>query len=336
MPWKGEKDPYRIWLSEVILQQTRVEQGTAYYNKFIECYPTIQLLAAATDEEVFKLWEGLGYYSRCRNLLHSARYVSNELGGGFPVNYSDLLQLKGIGSYTAAAIASFAYNLPHAVVDGNVNRILSRVFGLDTPIDSTEGKKVFNSLAANLLDKGQSAIYNQAIMDFGATVCKPRRPLCNVCPIQTHCDAYLTGRVETLPVKGKKLIKKQRWLNYVLAEVDNKIYVRKRLSKDIWESLYEFILIESVAALNIEQLQDQPFFSKHLRGKVKIISISSLQKQVLTHQLIGGYFIHVKLNIPVELPGYKALPVQDIESLAFPGYINNYLHSALSFTGIKR
>jgi A/G-specific adenine glycosylase len=203
MPWKGEKDPYKIWLSEIILQQTRVAQGWQYYTNFITRYPTIGQLAKAPDQEVFKLWEGLGYYNRCKNLLFTARQIVNEKNSIFPNQYEDLLALKGVGPYTAAAIASFAYNLPYAVVDGNVFRVLSRYFGIDDPIDSAKGKQVFTELAGKVLWKKEAGLYNQAIMDFGATVCKPFAPACSICPLQKYCRAFKEGRVNQLPVKEK-------------------------------------------------------------------------------------------------------------------------------------
>lgn len=203
MPWKGEKDPYRIWLSEIMLQQTRVEQGLPYYEKFIAAFPTIRHLAAAPDQQVFKLWEGLGYYSRCRNLLATARYIAHERDGAFPATYNEILALKGVGGYTAAAIASFAYNLPHAVLDGNVYRVLARIHGMDTPTDSAEGKKLFSELAQQQLPKEEPAAYNQAIMDFGATVCKPM-PECRACFFASHCRAFEEGKQLQLPVKKKK------------------------------------------------------------------------------------------------------------------------------------
>jgi len=181
MPWKGEKDPYKIWLSEIILQQTRVEQGLEYYNRFVKVFPEINKLAKAPDKKIFKLWEGLGYYTRCRNLITTARFIVKEKKGVFPQTYEEIISLKGVGPYTAAAISSFAFNLPHAVVDGNVYRVLSRVFGIKKPVDSTEGKKYFNGLANELLSKEQPGIYNQAIMDFGAIICKPSSPLCTAC-----------------------------------------------------------------------------------------------------------------------------------------------------------
>jgi A/G-specific adenine glycosylase len=215
MPWKGEKDPYRIWLSEVILQQTRVEQGLKYYQNFISTYPDVHALANAPVEKVFKTWEGLGYYSRCRNLISTARLISTELNGNFPKTYESILQLKGVGSYTAAAIASFAYNLPYAVLDGNVFRVLSRIFDIDVPIDSSQGKKHFSDLAQNILPQQNAGEFNQAIMDFGAVICKPV-PECSICFFNSYCDAYLSGRQELLPVKEKKITIKQRWFNYAV------------------------------------------------------------------------------------------------------------------------
>src|ERR1700743_845026 len=205
MPWKGEKNPYRIWLSEVILQQTRVEQGWAYYEKFINAFPTVHELAAAGEQKVFKLWEGLGYYSRCRNLIATAKTIDSVYEGRFPAVYSEILALKGIGPYAAAAIASFAFNLPHAVVDGNVTRVLSRYFGDSTPIDTTAGKKLYSNLADALLDRERADLYNQAIMDFGATICLPRNPLCADCVQRSGCQALQKGLIAQLPVKEKSI-----------------------------------------------------------------------------------------------------------------------------------
>jgi len=196
MPWKGERDPYRIWLSEIILQQTRVEQGLAYYEKFIREFPTIADLAAAPEKKIFKLWEGLGYYSRCRSLIHTAKFITDHYKGKFPRDFESITQLKGVGPYTAAAIASFAFDLPYAVLDGNVNRVIARVFGVSTSIDTTVGKKFFSELAQSLLDKAEPGLYNQAIMDLGATICKPRSPLCDRCPFYDNCEARLHNLVD--------------------------------------------------------------------------------------------------------------------------------------------
>src|SRR6201996_7251261 len=261
MPWKGEKNPYRIWLSEVILQQTRVDQGWAYYENFLREFPTIHHLAIAPEQKVFKCWEGLGYYSRCRNLIATARKITDEYAGKFPTDYDNIHALKGIGPYTAAAIASFAFNLPHAVVDGNVTRVLSRYFGEFTPIDSTAGKKLYASLAGSLLDKKQAHLYNQAIMDFGATICLPRNPLCKICAQREDCVANKNDLTTQLPVKEKSIKKRERWFYYFIVETpDDKVYIRQRTAKDIWESLFKFVLHETNKPLyfDINSLADSP------------------------------------------------------------------------------
>src|SRR6266404_2400551 len=221
MPWKGEKDPYKIWLSEIILQQTRVEQGLKYYEKFIEIFPDIHKLANAPDQKIYKLWEGLGYYTRCGNLIASARHISGNLKGRFPDQYEEIKKLKGIGPYTAAAIASFAFNESRAVVDGNVFRVLARIFGIDKPIDSSEGKKVFNQLANELLDKQKPGLYNQAIKDFGAVICKPV-PVCEQCPFNKYCKAFWNDRISSLPVKTKKTVIQKRWFYYIHSSLSAK------------------------------------------------------------------------------------------------------------------
>jgi A/G-specific adenine glycosylase len=327
MPWKGEKDPYKIWLSEVILQQTRVEQGLGYYERFIKRYPTIQQLAKAKDEEVYKFWEGLGYYSRCQNLLVTARLIKDEFSGKFPETYPDLLKLKGVGPYIAAAIASFAYNLPFAVLDGNVFRVLSRVFGIETPIDSTAGKKQFATLAENNLDKKNAGEYNQAIMDFGATVCKPMVPCCNTCPIKKICVAFNNGLVNHLPVKEKVLQKRLRWIYYFLFEVDGNLLVHQRTAKDIWQNLYEFYPFESAVEINWDEKKLKAWLKDQLEVKnYQVKEISSLQSQQLTHQTIRGKFFKIALPaVPKPLKHYQWLQPKDVKKLAFPRFINAYL-----------
>ncbi len=323
MPWKGEKDPYKIWLSEIILQQTRVEQGLGYYHRFVNSYPTVSHLAKASETKVFKLWEGLGYYTRCKNLIASAKFIHEELKDKFPDKYGDILALKGIGPYTAAAIGSFAFNLPYAVVDGNVFRVLSRYFGISIPIDNTEGKKLFSELANDLLDKIQPGIYNQALMDFGAIVCKPKLPLCSNCRLKGHCMAYLKGAVQQLPVKEKSITRKTRWFYYLVIAFNGEVYVRKRGAKDIWENLYEFVLVETKEELQIENLN----FLNNIPGKIRfeIVHISTIYKQVLTHQTIKGKFIYLKIEEPVNLKGYKLVEKKTFNKLPFPKFINTYL-----------
>lgn len=326
MPWKGEKDPYKIWLSEIILQQTRVEQGWHYYNRFITIYPNVKKLAKAPEKKVFKLWEGLGYYTRCKNLIATARFIAKENQGEFPDTYNDILNLKGVGPYTAAAIASFAFNLPHAVVDGNVFRVLARFFGIDTAIDSTAGKNLFTALAQELLDKKLPGIYNQAIMDFGAVICKPKNPLCGNCPLKTNCVALLQATVDVLPVKAGKLIKKNRWFYYLIVEYKDKIYVRKRGAKDIWENLYEFILLEGEKLISVEDLKQTLFF-KNLVGKnkIEILAVSTIYRQQLTHQTINGLFIQLKLKNAIELNEYKGVSFTALKNLPFPKFITGFL-----------
>lgn len=326
MPWKGEKDPYKIWLSEIILQQTRVEQGLAYYNAFIKTFPTVQKLAKAPDEKVFKLWEGLGYYSRCRNLLHAARYISNELKGKFPDTYESIQSLKGVGPYTAAAISSFAFNLPYAVLDGNVFRVLSRIFGIDKPTDSTEGKKLFSQLAENLLDKKQPGIYNQAIMDFGAVICKPQSPLCSACYFKKDCVAFLTDRINELPVKEKKIKIRKRWFYYVVFEYGNEVLVNQRTQKDIWQGLYEFPLIELPAEAAEEEILQALKNTKWVTVKKKQTSFSPSFSQQLSHQLISGRFITVKLDKKTEpVDNWQWVGHKQLKALAFPKFMYNQL-----------
>ncbi|WP_232538725.1 A/G-specific adenine glycosylase [Chitinophaga tropicalis] len=326
MPWKGEKDPYRIWLSEIILQQTRVEQGWAYYEKFILNYPTVQSLAAAPEEAVFRLWQGLGYYARCKNMLAAARQIVTQYHGHFPNTYDTIQSLKGIGPYTAAAIASFAFNLPHAVLDGNVFRVLSRYFDIDTPIDSTAGKKQFAELAQELLPHGQSAAYNQSIMDFGAVICKPQQPSCTTCPLSSGCKALKLGLAGLLPVKTKKLVIKKRYFHYLVLRYKKLIYIRKRTENDIWQNLHEFILIETPEPVDTASLQASAGF-REIFGDIRynIDGTSADFKQQLTHQTIHSRFILMTAAQKPEIQGYMAIPEQDMDNYAFPKTITDFL-----------
>ena len=325
MPWKGEKDPYKIWLSEIILQQTRVEQGWKYYEKFITVFPDINKLAATKDEKVYKLWEGLGYYSRCKNLIETARFISKKLKGKFPDTFEDILSLKGVGNYTASAIASFAYDLPYAVVDGNVFRVLSRVFGIKKPIDSIEGKKLFSQLAFELLDKKRPGIYNQALMDFGAVICKPQNPLCHSCVLKDHCFAYKKGLVNKLPVKEKKIKITTRWFNYLVIGYNDKIYIHKRTSNDIWKNLHEFVLIETNTDTSAKRVLAKAEKEKILKKvSYKVVSISPLYSQQLSHQKIKGRFIKIAIKKEFVLPGFKPVSLRQLSRHAFPRFINAY------------
>lgn len=330
MPWKGEKNPYRVWLSEVILQQTRVDQGWAYYEKFLEAFPTVHDLAHASEQKVFKLWEGLGYYNRCRNLIATAKKIDAEYSGVFPDTYEEILGLKGIGPYTAAAIASFAFGLPHAVVDGNVTRVLSRFYGDFTPIDSTAGRKLYAQLADALLDKEHADLYNQAIMDFGATVCMPRNPSCMDCVQRNGCRAWQKGLVSQLPVKEKSSQKKQRWFYYFIVETPRgRVFIRQRTGKDIWEGLFEFVLHET----------DRPVYFDHGdaagsdivcqlfgRQSCTVRSISKIYRQELSHQTIQGQFITVRLKKELlQFPGYELVDRERLADYPFPKFINGWL-----------
>ena len=255
LPWKGEKNPYLIWLSEIILQQTQVEQGRPYFEKFKAAYPTVHDLANASEDEVMKRWQGLGYYSRARNLHFTAKHISSELNGIFPKTFKGLKQLKGVGEYTAAAIASFAYEVPVAVVDGNVYRVLSRFFGISEPIDTTKGKQIIRELADKMLDQADPGKYNQAIMDFGAGQCKPRKPLCLSCPMSSECAAFNENMVLSLPVKVKKIKKKTRYFNYLVIQFENSLYLQKRQENDIWKELYQFPLIETKSIPELKEIE---------------------------------------------------------------------------------
>ncbi|HEY4207766.1 MAG TPA: A/G-specific adenine glycosylase [Puia sp.] len=328
MPWKGERDPYKIWLSEIILQQTRVEQGWAYYEKFIHNFPTIKDLAAAPEQKVFKCWEGLGYYSRCRNLIATAKKIAGEYDGVFPSDYESIRALKGIGPYTAAAIASFAFDLPYAVVDGNVLRVLSRYMGDDTPIDSTVGKKKYTLLAETLLDRDRPGVYNQAIMDFGAVVCRPQNPLCAACNQRDECQAYRKGEVGRLPVKEKVMRKKKRWFYYFLVETpDNKVYIRQRPQGDIWADLFELVGWESDDAIYPEDMLQQQFAGK-IFGKqsLTVKYISKIYRQELTHQTIQGQFFVLQVKKPLSaLDDYLLVDKSRLSEYPFPKFINVWL-----------
>jgi A/G-specific adenine glycosylase len=333
MPWKGEKDPYKIWLSEVILQQTRVEQGLAYYERFVESFPTITSLADAPDERVFKLWEGLGYYSRCKNLLHTARFIAREREGRFPASYEDILGLKGVGSYTAAAIASFAYELPHAVVDGNVLRVLSRFFGVDTPVDTTEGKARLTDLAEKCLDREAPAVYNQAVMDFGALVCKPANPACATCPLKGRCVAFKLGKVDILPIKSKRMVRKDRYFLYLVALYQGGVYVRKRTGKDIWQQLYEFIGHEVKGEDDWEDYRrrlKEPWFKDLVgKGTYTVLGASPAYRQLLTHQQVKARFVEINLDQPLVGGDYDLVDKKAMADLPFPRLLNDYLHAPL-------
>jgi A/G-specific adenine glycosylase len=315
LPWKQTNDAYKIWLSEIILQQTRVEQGTPYYLAFIKKYPTVKKLANAPLDDVLKLWEGLGYYSRARNLHVAAQQILEIHQGKFPETYAEIVALKGIGNYTAAAVASFAYNLPHAVVDGNVFRVLSRVFGIETPIDSTEGKKQFAQLAQQLLVKKKPSIHNQAIMDFGALVCKPQNPLCDQCPFSSECKALELNKINILPIKAKKLIKSERHFHYFVLFDSKNIYINQRTENDIWKGLFEFPVEEAVDQWS---MFDSKFLQK-INYRQSSFDHRLSYKQTLSHQYINGHFYEIRLSkLPKLEKSYLKIEKKNILNFAFP------------------
>jgi len=324
LPWRKTKDPYLIWLSEIILQQTKVSQGTAYYLKFLEKFPNIKLLAKANEDQVLKLWQGLGYYSRARNLHKTAIHITKNLQGNFPDNYNELLKLKGIGDYTASAIASICFNKPTATVDGNVYRLLSRYFGITTPINSTKGNKEFKKLAQLLIDTNDPGNYNQALMEFGALICKPKNPDCYSCIFKNSCFAKQNNRIKTLPVKGNKIKIKKRYFNFLIInnKSDNTI-IQKRNNKDIWKNLYEFPLHESGKEISIKEIIKTVTFQKLLNKKSYHISIYNKKQIVhkLTHQHLFTTFWIIDSNDDFS----KTILWENISEFALPTLIQNFI-----------
>lgn len=329
LPWRNSRNPYKIWLSEIILQQTRVEQGTAYFHKFVRNYPTISHLAAASEDQVLKDWEGLGYYSRARNLHQSAKHIDDNLNATFPKNYNEIIKLKGVGAYTAAAISSFAFNEPKAVVDGNVYRFLSRLFGISTPIDTTEGKKEFQKLADDFLNYENPADHNQAIMEFGAMVCTPKNPDCESCPFKTECIAIQSDLISLLPIKSKKTKQRNRYFNYLVISDGEQLLLNRRGTDDIWTALYDFPMIESETSLKLEDLLNKIEWINLFNDKeLKILSISEEYKHILSHQKIYAYFYLLKVdNInSFKKHNYLNIKLKEIDNFALPKLLVNYLN----------
>ncbi len=330
LPWKHISDPYLIWLSEIILQQTRAAQGAPYFERFRQHFPTVADLAEAPTDALMKLWEGLGYYSRARNLHAAAQFVHRELGDQFPDTYAGLLALPGVGPYTAAAIASFAYKLPHAVVDGNVYRVLSRYLDSPLPVDSTEGKQFFAAQAQRLLADAPPDTFNQAIMDFGAMVCTPKSPDCSNCPLADRCQALENNTVAERPVKGKKIQRRERHFNFLVVDAAGHSVVEKRLGKDIWHQLYQFPMLETEGLV-----EDWPTLWAHTAwpawlpsGEATLVRRVGPHKQELTHQRIIASFWELKLASP--LPGtlpdnFTRTKPKNWRNFAFPKVINWYI-----------
>jgi len=325
LPWRDTKDPYRIWISEIILQQTRVAQGYDYFVRFMERFPDVFTLAEADEDEVMKYWQGLGYYSRARNLHAAARSMASS--GGFPATYEGVLALKGVGEYTAAAICSFAYDMPYAVVDGNVYRVLSRWLGIDTPIDSTSGKKEFAQAAQELMDKRRPALYNQAIMDFGALQCTPASPDCLFCPLADSCLALAQGRVDALPIKQHKTKVTHRFFNYIYVRTGGYTFIRKRTGNDIWKNLYEPLLIET----DTDFSENEAAFEQKLLDvlgetpKCFLKPVKMGVKHVLSHRVIHANFY--ELHLPDDfgsLEGYQKVPEEDLHKFAVSNLVYHF------------
>ncbi len=321
LPWRNTKKPYLIWLSEIILQQTRVAQGMPYFISFIKSFPTVFDLANADEEQVLKLWQGLGYYSRARNLHKTAQIVAFERNGVFPNNYIDLQKLKGIGSYTAAAIASFAYDEVVPVVDGNVFRVLARYFDVETDIASNSAKKEFFNLAMELIPKNDPAQFNQAIMEFGALQCVPKNPNCSICIFNESCAALQKNKVTMLPVKLKKTKVRDRFLNYIIyIDEKNQTQIQKRTEKGIWHNLYEFPLIETGKTENFD------FISKNIKTENNIISICEMNVENIIHKL-SHQKLHIKFwKVSVKGNLEHGINFENINNFPYPIVIANFLH----------
>jgi A/G-specific adenine glycosylase len=325
LPWRNTKNPYFIWLSEIILQQTQIKQGLPYYEAFIAQYPTVFDLANADEHDVLKLWQGLGYYSRARNLHVTAKIVAGELNGEFPKSYHELLKLKGIGDYTASAIASICYNEPSAVVDGNVYRVLARYFGIKTPINSAKGVKEFKALASELMDKKNPGEYNQAIMEFGAKQCKPKNPDCNSCPLSSSCVALQNNMVDTLPVKQNTIKITKKYFNFlVFISKDKKTIFKKRTEKGIWKNLYQFPLIETETPLDPKDFINHPKIKSMLNGIPFEYSLYNPNAIIhkLSHQHLHTKFWIIEVN---SLPE-EGLLISEIHNFPTPILIANFIN----------
>lgn len=332
LPWRNTRDPYKIWLSEVILQQTRVDQGMEYYLRFIDRFATIQDLARASEEEVLKLWQGLGYYSRARNLHHTAKIISNKYDGVFPDNYDGLLKLKGIGPYTAAAIASISFGLPHPVVDGNVARVISRLFAITDPVNEIIGKKKIEKVLESLIDKSKPGTFNQAVMEFGALFCTPKNPSCQSCPLSSKCAGFAKGLVKMLPQKSVKVKVKQRFFNYLHISYSINgvpfVYLNKRGEKDIWQGLYDFPMIETNNLMSIDELvRSDDWQALFGDANPHIVASSRSYKHQLTHRQIIAQFYKVEIqNLLVQNEKeYLLVDESDVNKYPLPRLIDRYL-----------
>lgn len=327
LPWRNTKDPYRIWLSEIILQQTRVAQGLPYYEKFVESYPELKALAFADERDVLRLWQGLGYYSRGRNMLKTARFIQEKLNGKFPESYNELIKLGGIGTYTAAAIASFAFGEPVVAVDGNVFRFLSRYFGIRIDVSGSTAKKEFKAFAEKLQPADRAGDFNQALIEFGALQCKPANPNCTICDLKSGCYAYANNAQMELPVKLKKTKVRTRYLNYVVFDNGGRLALKERKSGDVWQGLYDFFLIESVAEVTDTESILESVVAVVGKVRIKLSPVVGPFLHVLSHQKLVARFWRVELEEPiVNEESLKFFNKEEIEALPKPVLISNYLN----------
>ena len=327
LPWRNTKDPYKIWLSEIILQQTQVKQGLPYYQKFIKTFPSVSELANANEEEVLKLWQGLGYYSRARNLHFAAKQIHQA--GFFPKEYKDIITLKGVGEYTAAAIASFAFKLPYAVVDGNVFRLLSRFYGIYTPIDTSKGKREFSEIAQTLLAKKEPDTHNQAIMEFGSQMCKPKQPNCNSCPLRDECVAFANNTIHLLPVKKGKVKVKTVFFEYFFFKMNGYTLVNKRANDGIWQNMYEFPLITTNDLKNTEEILNHNQFESWVKGiDFSIESISEF-KHILSHRKINARFWEIKCQNTITESNFQKIKIETIDKLAVSRLIEKFIQAKI-------
>ena len=328
LPWRRTSNPYYIWVSEIILQQTRVNQGLDYYNIFISIFPDIKKLANATIDEVMLVWKGLGYYTRARNMHAAAKHIKKTYNGKFPDSYDKIIQLKGVGKYTAAAVASIAFNESRPVIDGNVIRVYSRIFNITEPIDMAIGKRKIEEIAEVQIDTNEPGNYNQAIMEFGALQCVPKNPDCLNCIFLFECGAYKTGNVINLPVKSKSVKVKTRYFNYLIFYFNGKHYVFKRSARDIWNSLYQFPVIESEKKISFQELTLNTEWNYLMKGKVfRLLKSSEKIKHQLTHQTIYAVFHHIEIEAPLGHNNWLLKNISEMKNLGLPRLIDNYITS---------
>jgi A/G-specific adenine glycosylase len=325
MPWRHTTDAYKIWLSEIILQQTQVIQGLAYYNRFIENFPTVIDLAEAKEEEVLKLWQGLGYYSRARNLHKAAQIIKSNYHGEFPNTYQSIIDLPGIGEYTAAAICSFAYNLPYPALDGNVYRFISRLYAIEFPINEQKNRKVFIDILNTLISNADPRLFNNAMMEIGATICKPQNPNCGVCPVSINCIAFKNNTVSKFPIKTGNVKVRIRHLNFLHINYNSMFYLSKRIEKDIWQNLFTLPLIESESIISREEIIDR--LPTIIKNKKYSLNLKLETKHLLTHQILYAKFWVLKLDQSPDFKGdnFIQVDINSYKNFAIPKLIDKYL-----------